>query len=105
MAKKILFAILISILLTSCVSIREDASVPASQQDFVTAMLVPTVARWIPVTSTVLPETRTPSPAMTALANCTNTAILLQDVTIFGVGYAYFSQSDYGGYITVDFGG
>ena len=25
--------------------------------------------------------------------------------TEFGVGYAYYSQSDYGGYITVDFGG
>jgi uncharacterized protein YkwD len=82
MAKKILFTILISIFLTSCISITAGSKSPVSQQEFVTATLAPTAIRWIPATSTVLPETKTPNSAIAAPANCRNAAILLRDVTI-----------------------
>lgn len=81
MAKKILPTLLVSIFLVSCISISKDSDRPI-QQDFVTATLAPTAIRLIPATSTVLPETTTPSPAIPTQANCTNAAILLRDVTV-----------------------
>jgi len=82
MVKKILVAILIPLLLTSCISITADSESPVSQPRFVTATLAPTAIGWMPATSTVPPETGIPSPTLTVPANCTNAAILLQDVTI-----------------------
>lgn len=82
MPKRILFTILLSIFLASCVSIAADSESPASQQDFVTATLAPTAVRWISATSTRPPEATAPVAAITTPANCTNAAILLQDVTI-----------------------
>jgi len=82
MKMKIFFAILISIFLASCISTTIDSGNPASQQNFVTATLASTATRWVPATSTVLPETRTPNPTIIAPINCTSSAILLRDVTI-----------------------
>jgi uncharacterized protein YkwD len=81
MVKKLPVAILLSLLLGSCISITQVSESPLSQPDFVTATLPPTVTR-MPATSTLLPEVKTRKPATTAPANCTNAAILLRDVTI-----------------------
>ena len=82
MVKKILVVTLISIFFTSCVSITAVSEDPASKQDFVTATLASMATRWMPGTSTALPETGTPIPAITTPPDCTNAAILLRDVTI-----------------------
>ena len=83
MAKKILLIILASIFLTSCISVAEDSSPLAPQQNFVTATLVFTKAQFIPATLTVTPEAlATPTLAETIPVNCANAAILLRDVTI-----------------------
>jgi uncharacterized protein YkwD len=84
MAKKLSAAILIPFLLSSCISITSYPGVTGAQQDFVTATLAPTASRWM-VTASMTPfETNTPSLPVTAptSANCTNTAILLRDITI-----------------------
>jgi len=81
MLNKILLTLLISIVLTSCISISRDSDRPI-QQDFVTATLAPTAIGLIPATATVLPETRTPDPVIPTGAHCTNAAILSRDVTV-----------------------
>jgi uncharacterized protein YkwD len=88
MAKKTLLTILISIFLTSCISITtdmQDVATPAP--NFVTATLIPTEVRLVPATLTITPEalvesSTTPALAATVSANCTDTAILLGDVTV-----------------------
>lgn len=82
MVKKILVLILIPLLVASCISIAAASESPASQSDFVTVTLAPTATHWMTATSTTPPETSTPSPALTAPANCRNAAILVRDVTI-----------------------
>src|SRR5512133_720225 len=82
MTKKNLVAILISILLTSCISIKEVSNTPGTQQDFVTATLASMKINLIPATSIVPSETITPISTATASAKCKNAAILLRDVTI-----------------------
>jgi len=84
MTKKLLIAILIPFLLSSCISITKYPDAAALQQDFVTATLAPTATKWMPTTLIVPPETTSPKPVATvsAYVNCTNAAILLRDVTI-----------------------
>jgi len=83
MAKKILLAILVSIFLTACISIKDVSNAPTPQQNFVTATLLPTQAQLIPVTLTATPE---PSAIFTLVSTipvkCTDAAILLRDVTV-----------------------
>jgi len=82
MAKKILLIILVSILLTSCITISEDSKTPAPQQNFVTATLAPTKMELSPATAIIPSETTTPTAVVAVPTNCTNAAILLCDVTI-----------------------
>jgi uncharacterized protein YkwD len=84
MYKKIIITFLISILLTSCISIGVDSQPPTPvQPNFITATLIPTKAGFVPATLTPLPEvTVPPTLAITAPVNCTDSAVLLRDVTI-----------------------
>lgn len=81
MNKKIILAL--TLVLTSCISISVDSSQTTPQLDFVTATLIPTKAGFVPATLTPIPEvTLAPTLAITASANCTDSAVLLRDVTI-----------------------
>ncbi|HEY6074967.1 MAG TPA: NBR1-Ig-like domain-containing protein [Anaerolineales bacterium] len=74
--------LLIALLLTSCVSIAVETEPPA-EQAFVTSTLPPT--RDVPPTITGTPApavTLTPTILVTKPANCTDSAVLLEDVTI-----------------------
>jgi uncharacterized protein YkwD len=84
MAKKTLITILISIILTACISITTDVEhIPTATPSFVTATLIRTKVQLIPATLTAIPEpSATPSPATTIPAKCTDAAILLRDVTV-----------------------
>jgi uncharacterized protein YkwD len=81
--KKKIFFILISILLSSCISIGVDAPQTPTQAGFVTATLIPTKAGFVPATLTPTFESTTaPTLAVTVPPNCKDSAILLRDVTI-----------------------
>lgn len=84
MAKKILLTVLVLIFLPSCISITTDVqNIPTVAPNFVTATLMPTKVQLIPATSTATPEfLTTPILAVTIPANCTDSAILMRDVTI-----------------------
>ncbi len=83
MAKKTLLTILVLIFLTSCISIKEISSTPEHEQGFVTATLMPTQVRLIIATPTVAPESSvTPTYPATVPAKCTDSAVLLRDVTV-----------------------
>jgi uncharacterized protein YkwD len=82
MKKKIIF-LLISILLSSCISIAVDEPQPPTQSGFVTATLIPTKAGFVPATLTpTFESTIAPTLEVTALPDCEDSAILLRDVTI-----------------------
>ena len=82
MFKKIILVSLL--LLTSCITIKTDATTPTpGQPGFVTATLPPTRAGFVPATVTPTPAATTPPTlAVTAPANCKDSAVLLRDVTI-----------------------
>jgi uncharacterized protein YkwD len=82
MFKKII--LLSMFLLTSCISIKTDSATSTPDQSgFVTATLPPTRAGFVPATLTPSPEaTVHPTLAVTAAANCKDSAVLLRDVTI-----------------------
>jgi uncharacterized protein YkwD len=84
MIKKFVFLFLLTSLLTACISIKVDAATATpAQQNFVTATLPPTKPGFVPFTVTPIPEiTATPTLAITAPPNCTDSTILLRDVTI-----------------------
>lgn len=84
MHKKITPLLFIAIVLTSCISISVDSSQVTSQPDFITATLIPTKQGFVPSTLTPVPDEATLAPtlAVTAPANCTDSAVLLRDVTI-----------------------
>ncbi len=84
MAKRILFAWLVTSLLTACLTIRPDETQVTPAPAFITATLPPAKAELLPVTPTALPPINTSAPALTVTlpANCTTSAILLRDVTI-----------------------
>lgn len=75
---------LCALLLTSCISIAVNSeSQITAQPDFVTATLIPTKAGFVPATVTPSPAvTIPPTLAVTAPVNCTDSAVLLRDVTI-----------------------
>ena len=80
----IIFTCLIASFLSSCISIKAD-SVPATpfQSGFVTAALPPTNPGFVPATLTPSPMAVILSTlAITAPANCKDSAVLLRDVTI-----------------------
>ena len=83
MKNKILITFLLLFLLSACVSVQVDDVETPTPSNFVTATLAPTKAGFVPLTLTpTLAITETPTLAITAPANCTNTAVLLRDVTI-----------------------
>jgi uncharacterized protein YkwD len=78
--KAILFT---ALLLASCISVQVEGAPAPTQAGFVTATLAPTKSGYMPPTITPSPETTsTPTLAVTIPPNCTNSAILLRDVTI-----------------------
>ncbi|MBI5962500.1 MAG: hypothetical protein HY863_03405 [Chloroflexi bacterium] len=82
MFKKIV--LLSMFLLTSCISIKTDSvTATPDRSGFVTATLPPTRVGFVPATLTPSPEaTIHPTLAVTAPANCKDSAVLLRDVTI-----------------------
>ncbi len=83
MKNKILITFLLLFLLSACISVQVDDAKTPTPSNFVTATLAPTKAGFVPFTLTpTLAITETPTLAITAPANCTNTAVLLRDVTI-----------------------
>ena len=83
MIRKSFTLLIIAVLLASCVSVEvNEPEVPASS-NFVTATLPPTKAGYIPPTLTATPAiTNTPTFAVTIDPDCTDSAVLLRDVTI-----------------------
>lgn len=81
--KKIILVLTIAVLLSSCISVEvKEADTPVPS-NFVTATLAPTKPGYVPPTMTVAPAiTLTPTFAVTVDPNCTDTAVLLRDVTI-----------------------
>ena len=83
MKNKTLITLLLLFLLSACISVQVDDAKTPTPSNFVTATLPPTKAGFVPATLTpTLAITETPTLAITAPANCTNTAVLLRDVTI-----------------------
>jgi len=84
MNKKIIPSLLLTCLLTSCISIAVDsASLTPIQPDFVTATLIPTIAGFVPATLTPSPvPTIPPANTVTEPVKCKDSAVLLRDVTI-----------------------
>jgi uncharacterized protein YkwD len=80
MHKNIIPILLIASFLTSCISISVDAQETA-RANFVTATLGPTKSGFVPITLTPVAQTTQP-PAVATSANCKDSAVLLQDVTI-----------------------
>jgi uncharacterized protein YkwD len=81
--KKIILVLAIALLLSSCISVEvKEADTPVPS-NFVTATLAPTKSGYVPPTMTVASAiTLTPTFAVTIDPNCTDTAVLLRDVTI-----------------------
>lgn len=80
---KKIFLLCLSVLLTACISVGANGEQTPSAIPFVTATLIPTQVRFIPATLTPIPEsTVAPTLAITASADCKDSAVLLQDVTI-----------------------
>ena len=83
MKNKILITFLLLLLLSACISVQVDDVKTPTPSNFITATLPPTKVGFVPATLTpTLAITETPTLAITAPANCTNTAVLLRDVTI-----------------------
>ncbi|MCC7118273.1 MAG: hypothetical protein IT310_07080 [Anaerolineales bacterium] len=75
--------LLSALFLSACISVGANEGQTPTAIAFVTATLVPTQVRFIPATLTPIPEnTIAPTLNVTAPANCKNSAVLLQDVTI-----------------------
>jgi uncharacterized protein YkwD len=84
--------LLIALLLTSCISIAVETETP-TQEAFVTSTLPPTKEIPPRMTGTPAPEiTLTPMVLVTKPANCTDSAVLLEDVTIPDGTRAFPSQ-------------
>lgn len=83
MKNKTLITFFLLFLLASCISVQVDDAKTPTPSSFITSTLAPTKAGFVPATLTAtLAITETPTLAITVPANCTNTAILLRDVTI-----------------------
>ena len=76
-------AVLTSLLLAGCISVSSPTEAPTAPPQFVTSTLPPTKSLLLPPTKT--PVTGTPeevTPAVTSPPDCTNKAVLMEDVTI-----------------------
>jgi uncharacterized protein YkwD len=83
MKNKIIVALTLAVLLSSCISVDVGETPVPTVAGFVTATLAPTKSVFVPPTITPSPEaTIPPTIAITAPPNCTNSAVLLRDVTI-----------------------
>lgn len=83
MTRKIFSLLIIPLLLASCISVEVNEPQSAPPADFVTATLAPTKEAHLPPTLTVTPAiTATPTFAVTIDPNCTDSAVLVRDVTI-----------------------
>ncbi|MCQ3937023.1 MAG: hypothetical protein DPW18_08265 [Chloroflexi bacterium] len=83
MAKKVSLVFIAALFLSSCISVKVEETQAPTQAGFVTATLPPTKAGYVPPTPTVTPDvTLTPTPAVTIPPDCTNSAVLVRDVTI-----------------------
>lgn len=73
-----------ALLLSACISVSVDSSQMTLRPAFITATLIPTRAGFVPATLTPKLENTAIAPtlAVTAPVNCTDSAILLRDVTI-----------------------
>lgn len=81
MFKKLI--LLVTLFLASCISLEVEGAPTPTQSGFVTATLAPTKSGYVPPTPTATPDvTPTPTPAVTIPPNCTNSAVLVRDVTI-----------------------
>jgi uncharacterized protein YkwD len=70
-------------LLASCISISVESGDVTPRPNFVTATLGPTQQGFVPATLTPAPEpTQTPAVTGSTSANCSDSAVLLRDVTI-----------------------
>jgi uncharacterized protein YkwD len=84
MYKKLIFTFLMIFFLSSCISIKVDSVTPTPDRSgFVTATLPPTKSGFVPATLTPSPAATISSTlAVTAPANCKDSAVLLRDLTI-----------------------
>lgn len=81
MNKKII--LILTLFLSSCISISVDTSQLTPRPNFITSTLIPTKPGFVPATLTPVPQiTIAPTLAVTAPANCTDSAVLLRDVTV-----------------------
>src|SRR5689334_20140279 len=82
--KKTISLLLSTSLLASCISISVETEDLTPRVHFVTATLIPTHEGFIPATRTPAPEPTQPTGTLvtTAPTSCSDSAILLQDVTI-----------------------
>ena len=81
--KKIIFSLVITFLLSSCISVEvKEANTPVPS-NFVTSTLAPTKSGYVPPTASATPAiTLTPTFAVTVDPNCRDSAVLVRDVTI-----------------------
>ncbi|MCE9645815.1 MAG: hypothetical protein K8S20_07435 [Chloroflexi bacterium] len=84
MSKNIFLLFLAANLLTACIGISTNLETDTPvEPGFVTATLAPTKAGFVPATLTPKPvNTSAPTLDITAPANCTDSAVLLRDVTV-----------------------
>jgi uncharacterized protein YkwD len=83
MKNKIFFTLSLVLFLSACISVEtQEASTPVPS-NFVTSTLPPTKSGFVPSTLTATPEIiLTPTFAVTIDPNCTESAVLLRDVTV-----------------------
>lgn len=83
MIRKSLTLLIIAAFITACISVEVNKPDVSAPSNFVTSTLPPTKAGYIPPTFTDTPAiTNTPTFAVTIDPNCTDSAVLLRDVTI-----------------------
>jgi uncharacterized protein YkwD len=75
--------LVLALMLSACISVEKQEVNTPIPSNFVTSTLPPTKAGYVPPTVTVTPAiTSTPTFAVTIDPNCTNSAVLVRDVTI-----------------------
>ena len=83
MIRKSFILLIIAAFITACINVEVNEPEAPASSNFVTATLPPTKAGHIPPTLTATPAiTNTPTFAVTIDPNCTDSAVLLRDVTI-----------------------
>ncbi|HNN13821.1 MAG TPA: NBR1-Ig-like domain-containing protein [Anaerolineales bacterium] len=83
MVRKFLPVLILAFLFSSCISVEVEATKEPTPANFVTATLAPTKPVYVPPTLTSTPEfVPTATFAVTLDPNCTDSAVLVRDVTI-----------------------